>query len=637
MKNSRNIVVILALLMMAGIFTKACGDDFLTRPSMGSLSEDVLNDRTGVETLLLGAYAALSQTGDQGWGDGLPTDGAWIVCPSNWLYGSVMGTEAHKGSDAGDQPQMNTLGGMNVSPTTGFINLKWRGLYEGIARANSVLKVLPNVPIVEGTFTEVDRARFEAEARFIRGHFYFELARFFNRVPWIDENTDALTPQPNDQDVWPMIEADFRFAFDNLPETQGQVGRPNSWAAASYLAKSYMYQNKFSDAKALYDQIIPNGRTSNGLAYDLVQLDQIHNPVHKNHAESIFAIQASANDGTGTIQNANPGMMLNYPYNSPFRCCGFYQPTQFLVNAYQTVDGLPMVGNHLATNVRWDMGILSNQQFTPHEGALDPRLDYTVGRRGVPFHDWGPHPGERWIRDQAYSGPYAAKKHIWWQKDDQDVNNPSQWAPGTSYNIPIIRFADVLLMAAEAEIEVGSLGQALQYINRVRARAANPAGWVRNEFNEEFAHEVVGSQAEMLALTPSSGSWVVRTDTGTTFVYLGGGAANISNWNEYEVPNYEIALYTDLGNQAQARNIVRFERKLELSLEGHRFFDLNRWGIGQDEINRFMDYEGAFFPASYLNEGRYTSNKNEYFPIPQRQIDLSTVGGVPQLQQNQGY
>ena len=636
MKNITNVLIIVVLIVTAGMFTKACGDDFLDRPPMGSLSEDVVADQTGVETLLTGAYASLSQTGNQGWGDGLPGDGAWIVCPSNWLYGSVLGTEAHKGSDAGDQPQMNTLGGMNVSPTTGFLNLKWLALFEGITRANSVLRVLPDVEITEA-FTETHRAQIEAQARFIRGHFYFELRRFFHRVPWIDEDTDAITPQPNDQEVWPMIEADFQYAMDNLPETQGQVGRVNSWAAASYLAKVYMYQDKFSEAKALYDQIIPNGVTANGHSYDLVPLDQVHNPVHKNHAESVFAIQASADDGTGTIQNANPGMMLNYPYNSPFRCCGFYQPTQYLVNAYQTVDGLPMVDDHLATDVTWDMGVSSSDQFTPHEGTLDPRLDWTVGRRGVAFHDWGPHPGNRWIRDQAYSGPYASKKHIWWQRDDEDVNNPSQWAPGTSYNIPIIRFADVLLMAAEAEIEVGSLDQALTYINRVRERAADPDAWVRNEFNEEFAYGIASSEEEMLSMTPSSGSWVVREDTGTTFTYLGGGHGDINNWNEYPEPNYEIALYETLGSQQQARDIVRFERKLELALEGHRFFDLNRWGIAEQTINSFMDYEGAMFPASYLNEGRFTPNRNEYFPIPQRQIDLSAIEGVPQLEQNPGY
>lgn len=637
MKNSKNVIIILAVIFITGMFTKACGDEFLTRPAMGSLSEDVVADRTGVETLLMGAYGALSQTGNQGWGDGLPGDGAWAVCPSNWLYGSVLGTEAHKGSDAGDQPQMNTLGGMNVSPSTGFINLKWRGLYEGVARANSVLSVLPDVPVAEGVFSEADKARIEAEARFLRGHFYFELKRFYNNVPWIDETVDALTPQPNDQDIWPNIEADFQFAYDNLPAVQGQAGRPNSWAAASYLAKTYMYQEKFSEAKALYDQIIPNGNTSNGLAYDLVPLDQVHNPVNKNNAESVFAIQASADDGTGTIQNANPGMMLNYPYNSPFRCCGFYQPTLYLVNSFQTVDGKPLINDFLSTPVKNDLGVLSSENFEPHSGTLDPRLDWTVGRRGVPFHDWGPHPGQRWVRDQAYSGPYASKKHIWWQKDDQDVNNPSQWAPGTSYNIPIIRFADILLMAAEAEIETGSLSQALQYINRVRERAADQSAWVKNEFNKGYALEVVNSEAEMLALEPNSGDWVVREDTGTTFVYLGGGAADINNWNEYSEPNYNIELYDDLGSQEQAREIVRFERKLELALEGHRYFDLIRWGIAENEINEFMEYEGNFFPASYLNEGQFTPNRNEYFPIPQRQIDLSTVGGTPVLQQNTGY
>lgn len=628
-------MLILAV-VVAGMFTKACGDEFLTRPALGSLSEDVLADREGVETLLMGAYGALSQTGSGNWADALEgSTNAWAVCPSNWLYGSVLGTEAHKGSDAQDQPQMNTLGGMNVSPSTGFLNVKWISLYEGVARANSVLKLLSQVE--EGVFTPDELAKIEGEARFIRGHFYFELRRFFNRVPWIDENTDAITPQPNDQEIWPMIEADFQFAYQNLPETQSEVGRPNKWAAAAYLAKTYVYQNKWTEAKALYDLIIPNGQTSNGLAYDLVPLEEIQNPVTKNHAESIFAIQASADDGTGGINNANPGMMLNYPYNSPFRCCGFFQPTQYLVNAYKTEGGLPMLDDFLSSEVKWDLGVLSSAKFVPYQGALDPRLDWTVGRRGVPFHDWGPHPGQRWIRDQAYSGPYASKKHIWWQKDDAVVNNPSSWAPGTAYNIPIIRFADVLLMAAEAEIEVGSLEQARQYINRVRERAADESSWVNNDFNKGYALAIVNSEAEMLALNPTAGQWVVREDRGSTFVFLGGDKNNISSWNEYTDPNYEIALYTTLGSKEQAREIVRFERKLELALEGHRYFDLVRWGIAQNEINEFMNYEGAFFPASYLNEGQFSSGKNEYFPIPQRQIDLSAKGGIPVLQQNPGY
>lgn len=637
MKYSK--IILFIFIFVFSLFAKSCGDDHLDQPALGSLDGGVLADETGVNTLLIGAYGALSQTGSGGWGTGI-SGGVHEVSPSNWLWGSVTAVEAHKGSDAGDGGDFMIIGSFTFDANHNYINNKFSGLYYGISRANSVLQVLPDVPIT-ATFTELDKSRIEAEARFIRAHFYFELRRFFYRVPWIDEETDAVTPQPNDQEIWPMIEADFQFAWENLPETQNEVGRVNNWAAASYLAKVYMYQDKFTEAKELFDQIIVNGVTSNGLPYELVPLDQIHNPIYKNHSESIFAIQSTADDGTGGINNSNTGMMLTYPYNSPFRCCGFFQPTQYLVNAFQTEDGLPNYNDHLSSEVVWDLGILSNEQFDPHQGDLDPRLDWTVGRRGVPFHDWNPHPGFRWIREQSHGGPYNAKKHIWWRKDDQEVNNPRSWAPGSSYNIPIIRFADVLLMAAEAEVEIGSLETARDYVNRVRERAADSSAWVRNEFNQGYAADIVDNEADMLNTSVTSGNWVVREDLGTTFVFLGGDSGNIENWNEYPDPfeNYNIDLYNPehFSSQNEAREIVRFERLLELALEGHRFFDLVRWGIAEEEINAAMEYEAAFFPSSYKHWGRFQSDKNEYFPIPQRQIDLSTIDGVPQLQQNPGY
>src|SRR6056297_2991902 len=168
MKTSKNYIVIFALLIVAGLFTKACGDEFITRPSQGSLSEDVLADANGVNTLLVGAYASLAQTGP---------GGPWEVGPSNWIYGSVLGTEAHKGSDAGDQIVINTLGSFNTTASNTFINGKWRAVYEGINRANAVLSVLKDVP--EDEISATESAQIEAEARFIRGHFYFELRRFF--------------------------------------------------------------------------------------------------------------------------------------------------------------------------------------------------------------------------------------------------------------------------------------------------------------------------------------------------------------------------------------------------------------------------------------------------------------------------
>lgn len=635
MKNTSYFLLIGVLAI--SLFTKSCDtDDFLDRPAKGSLDEEVVADPEGVETLLMGAYASLSE-GGWSWITGNPPANPWEREPGNWLYGSVMGMEAHKGSEPGDQGPMNVLGAYNHTPTHGFLNSKWVALYEGIARANSTLGVLEDVEVVPGTFTEEDKTRIEGEARFIRGHFYFQLARFFGDVPLLDEDTDELTPQPR-ENPWPFIEEDFELAMNNLPPVQNEVGRANEWAAASYLAKTYLYQEEWDDAANLFSDVINNGNTSDGQPYELVDLDKVHNPVEKNHSESVFAIQASADDGTGDIENANPGWMLNYPFSDEFRCCGFYQPTQFLVNAYQTDDGLPMVDDHLSTEVESDMGYASGEQFEPHEGSLDPRLDWTVGRRGVPYHDWRPYPGRMWTRDQAYAGPYYAKKHIWWRQDDDVANNPNSWAPGSSYNIQVIRFADVLLMAAEAEIELGNLGQARDYINRVRERAANEDAWVNNDFNRGYAHDIVNSEQDMLDSDPSSGDWVVRDDEDVTYVFLGGDSENYDDWNRYPNPadNYEIELYDDLGGQQQAREIVRFERKLELALEGHRFFDLVRWGIAEEELREAQAYETGKVSGSYMADGDFSPH-NALFPIPQAQIDLSTVEGEEVLDQNPGY
>jgi len=152
-------------------------------------------------------------------------------------------------------------------------------------------------------------------------------------------------------------------------------------------------------------------------------------------------------------------------------------------------------------------------------------------------------------------------------------------------NYTIIRYADVLLMAAETEIEAGTLEKAMEYVNLVRARAANSEYWVKN-------------------------------DDGT------------------DAANYVIAEYTlaDFANQESARTIVRFERKLELSAEGHRFFDLVRWGIADQEINDYLDYDGQFLNA--LNGATFVSGKSEYLPIPQSQIDIHPDGV---LTQNPGY
>ncbi|MCC5915377.1 MAG: RagB/SusD family nutrient uptake outer membrane protein, partial [Balneolaceae bacterium] len=203
-KKSFSVLAVVA----AMLFFYGC-DGFLSVPAKGSLSEDVLADAQGVNTLLIGAYGALDAAELPGF--------AWATSPHNWIYGSVVGGDAHKGSEPGDQSAINPMMRGQFSTTEGFFNDKWVALYEGISRTNAVLRILEDVE----DMTEAEKNRVEAEARFLRGHYYFELRKMFYRVPWIDENTEDMN-QPNDSDVFPNIEADFQFAYDNLPETQSE-------------------------------------------------------------------------------------------------------------------------------------------------------------------------------------------------------------------------------------------------------------------------------------------------------------------------------------------------------------------------------------------------------------------------------
>lgn len=561
--------------------TFACNEKFLEIPATGQLSNDQLTSRAGIDGVLLSAYAQLNARGF-----------SQSASSYNWVRGSISGGEANKGSNSGDFNALTPYETYQLLPSSGEVNAKWNAMYEGVSRANAVLRVLPNAG---ADVSDADKQRIEGEARFLRGHYYFDLKRNFNMVPYVDESVDygtGIDKVPNDADIWPKIEADFKYAYDNLPETQDAAGRANKWAAASYLAKTYLFQKKYAEAKALFDLIITNGKTANGKKYGLVaNYADIFNAEKDNNEESVFAIQAAAN--TGSSDNANPDLVLNFPYNTgsngPAGCCGFFAPSFELANSFRTTaNGLPLLDgsyNTGANQLKNDQGIASNQPFTPDAGPVDPRLDWSIGRRGIPYLDWQVHPGLDWIRDQGFAGPYSPKKFVFYRTQSKVLTDGSSWTDGYSaINYNIIRYADVLLMAAEAEIEVGSLDKARTYINQVRTRAANPAGFVTN----------------------------------------GGKPA----------ANYVITTYaTPFANQATARTAVRFERKLELSGEGHRFYDLVRWGIADPTLNAFLAYESPKLPTAY-SEAKFTPNQDEYMPIPQTQIDYQ---GRDILKQNPGY
>ncbi|MDO9376334.1 MAG: RagB/SusD family nutrient uptake outer membrane protein, partial [Ferruginibacter sp.] len=445
--------------------------------------------------------------------------------------------------------------------------------------------------------TPAEAKQLEGEAKFIRGFMHFEGKKNFNNIPYIDEtvvdfkvpNTDAGGAYVN---IWPQIEADLKFAYDNLDETRPHVGRANKWAAASYLAKAYMFQNKFTEAKALFDLIITTGKNSKGVPYDLAP--NYHNNFRvtsENNQETVFSIQASYGDGANT--NGNYDNTLNYPHGGsattekPGACCGFFQPSQSLVNSFKTTGGLPMPTTYNDADVTSDEAQSSTDAFTPYAGTLDPRLDWTVGRRGIPYYDWGIHPGRNWIRKVDYGGPYSPKKNTYYKADIGTLAGTVGWGfANNALNFTAMRFADVLLLAAEAEIEVGSLATARTYINRVRTRAA--ASPVLN------------------------------------------GAANAAN--------YVISIYpADFADKAAARTAVRFERKLELGMEGHRFYDLVRWGIADVVMNtEYFSKEGVR-RATALAGSTFVKGKHEYLPIPEFAITTSIADGKPTLKQNPGY
>lgn len=556
----------------------SCSDDFLEVAPTGLLAEGQLTSLAGLDASLIAAYSQVNGRAQR------------MASPSNWVWGSIRGGDANKGTDPGDFNTINPIQRFETDAVNVNALENWNGLYEGVARANNVLRLLLN----KGEdVTDADVIRLTAQARFLRGHYYFQLKRNFNNTPYVDENVDygnGLEDAVNNVDLWPLIEADFEYAAENLPATQAQVGRVNEWAAKAYLAKVYLYQNKFNEAKSLFTDVIENGVTSNGLKYDLVDnYGNLFRGEFDNNEESVWAYQAAA--GTGSVNNANPEFDLNNPYNAgaPGVCCGFFAPSFSFVNSFRTdANGLPLIDgsfNAPANQVKNDMGIDSATPFTPDAGPLDPRLDHSVGRRGLPYLDWENHPGASWIRQQSFSGPYSVKKYVYSRTEVGSFQDNSSWTPGyTGINYTVIRFADVLLMAAEAEIETGGLEKAREYVNRVRTRANN--------------------------------SKIERLD--------GSGLA----------ANYNVGLYTaPWTDPATARLAVRFERKLELGMEGHRFYDLVRWDTVEQEMNAYLAFEGERLINALGGGARFT-NTHKLLPIPQNQIDLV---GPEKLIQNPGF
>jgi starch-binding outer membrane protein, SusD/RagB family len=578
-----------------GFMLFSCSDNFLDTTPTAVNSNKVLANEDGINSVLIAAYSALD-------GSGLQTNGwfgtwAWASSVSNWVWGSVASDDGTKGSDITDSSPVVPIEDYTADPSNGYVSDKWNGNYEAVSRCNDVLRLTDravNVP-------QEKLNEFRAQALFLRAWFHFELKRVFNNIPYITEYVNPAKVS-NKSDAWPMLEADMKFAVENLPVSQAQPGRPTKYAAEAVLARIYLFEHKYAEAKLLLDDIINSGKYSLMPNYDDNYLI-----AKRNNAESIFEIQYAVNDGTMESANGGYGDALNFPQNvdGTGTCCGFHQPTQNLVNAFKTdaVTGLPLLDTFNDSNFKNDMGLYSEDIFVPDTiQTIDPRLDFSIGRRGIPYLDWGIMRGHNWIRDQGNGGPYVYKKNMFLKSEKNIYSTTTGWATGVNANnYRAYRLAHILLWRAEVAIEEGDLTTAVNLVNQVRRRAAN--------------HVVMGR----------------------CYSYLLPASADQHFLVDYSKPaaNYLVKEYPEFPNADYARKAVRHELRLEFGMEGHRHFDLVRWGIAAETINAYMEKDREF---RYLFGGaspkRFVEGKNEYWPIPTTQIDLE---GEDVLVQNPGY
>lgn len=571
------------LAAIAGALTfSSCGDDFLSKDPQGVLNKEALENATGVDLLTIDAYASLTTWANSNYDP-------YQQSPLNWVFGGVYGGDANKGSDPGDQSVLNEVELYNTLTTNGYVEQKWVWVYTVSHRVNLALQALAKA---EDMGDQLKKVR-EGELRFIKALAYFEGIRVFGTyIPYIPVENEENDPSvKNDKDIYSDVMADIEAAISQLPETQSEVGRVNAWAAKALKAKMLVYQGKFSEAETLLADVINNGKTSNGLKYGLEDnLNNNFNALTENGKESVFALQYSnaAND-TG-----NAAFCLNYPHNTgPGGCCGFYQPSYELVNSFQVdKDGLPYLNGEYRSlpSVSKRGGKDDPIGVNDNTIAVDPRLDFAVGRYGIPYKDWG-LPGDDWVRNPVNGGIFIPKKHVYSKAEETAGMKAfmNGWAPGSCMNIEYLSLRDLILLYAECLANDGKTAEAMAQVNIIRERAALPVN-------------------------------IITLSDGTP------------------AANYKIGLYPTshpaFSDKETCMKAIRMERKLELAMEGERWFDLARWGgeYMSKELKSYVDYEKnyitKFAGASVLSPSK------TMMPIPENQIQMK---GKEWLVQNKAW
>ncbi len=531
-----------------GVTVTSCNDLLDTKPQ-GVFTDEQIGDEEAVD-LMTSAYATLLN-------HYFGNNESFAGPITNWVF-DLRSDDALKGGDGVTmEAYMHQLEVGNVQSDNDVVSFKWRNNYFSISRCNTAIRGIKN----SSTISDSDKASYIAEMKTLRAYYYFDMLRIYAKFPYFDETvanpSECRADQYSRDQIAEFIKQDLRDSYEVLPQTQEQVGRFNRYVAAALLARVDLFTSDWAEAEKYAGYVIDSKK------YELYNnfLD-MSKPEYNNQYESVLAIQFSSANSPDQYNFSN---CLNCTWsegNLYGNGDDFYLASQNLVDAFRTDEnGLPYL------NGAPDDKNVDKADF---EGNVDPRLDFTLGRIGMP---WRSHMyNEKWCRNYDLYGQYSGKKPYPAPESPYVKTGIVPWG-ASSLNWILIRYADVMLMKAEALIEQNkNLEEARTLINDIRRKAARS----------------VDASYEPIDCNPM-------------------------------VANYNVGEYPATGwNQEYARKAVRMERRLELAMEGLRWFDLVRWGTAVQTVNAYYASESKF--RSYY-QGANLSEDEIYFPIPVTQVD----------------
>ena len=537
----------------------SCSDQLDLAPQ-GEFTADQLTNES-IEGLMSSAYQGLEA-------HFFDDNNAAFAGPiTNWVF-DVRSDDAYKGGEGVSmEANIHQLEISNISSDNATCLNKWENNYLGIARVHKAMQAIQDAGSVD------DKESLLGELMTLRAWYYFDLNRIFKSIPYFTENDDPKTvPNGNlsREEIYNAIKTDLETAYNAMPETQAQPGRFTKYVAAALLAKVNAQTSTWSEVEKWADVVINSGK------YELYQnFGDLSKLEFNNRKEAIMAIQFSTANDNIHINFCNLLNTTRSEGNVFGSGDDFFLGSQNLVNAFRTdANGLPYL----------DGTFNSVRVTSDYAGSVDPRLDFTVGRIGFPFR--GHLYTEGWCRDYNTYGEYSGKKGLIDPSSPDMVQGFPWGASGLNFNL--IRYADILLLKAEALIEQASGTNAATDEGLVEARR------IVNQIRQRAANSVDGSYSP------------VDLDPGKADYYVG-----------LYPTDWDGNLYW---TKDRARMAVRMERRLELAMEGQRWFDHVRWGTVVETVNKYMQEEASLRP--YYN-GASVTEEEIYLPIPISQIENS--------------